>query len=1235
MPTIPPGASSLAALGAKQLIAFRKRNEVKNLLETVASEVAKTPGVAPDKVSKVRALVMGLRVDPQVMGGLKRLLDAGDITATPLLEKRLEEILVPEDPDLASLGLPGITAHSFEANVSLAKREDRGVSRVEGQLTRSLFREQISGLRREMQAGFEDMRAAEVIPAGKTIPDFGFSNGTTRILGDLETADPESAARLATALGAGGAARALELIENEQAWMQSGGAELWVALGRLADRSGSFQAAESAYLKAAEMPDVSDRARQLVRASASARLRGDLARSEELFAQAQKIEPENPALAIAAARRTEDPEEILRLVAEVEPADDAQAVLLELTRAGAESGRRDFERARAHVAAARQLDPDGPMVREVAATIALFEAQAGLSDKEPIDRGELTGAAAQLAEIGRELGEDGRPGASAVILGRASQASSLAEDYESANDFLEEALALEDRDEAAEAIAEAALLLRRFELIDSLELGKGEEGRLNLAISHVLGEHEVKAAAEELDRLIESGDEAIAARAAFMRLAAASPVHDVAWSEKAEKMIASDKPEVVAVLKAEFLAEEDRIPEAEQTLAPFSSSAEPLRRLVALAVRREDPEAALRLSEELISRHDEPRDRLSHAGLLARQGERGTARDRFLLLARNASLPAEVRGQAYGRATNLAMEIGDLIDVERLSEEWLTFAPDEEDPVWLHVFALARRRRYGEALAFWRDHEREVRELRQAILLTEVYGFGADPPEALERIAALSDRFDRPEELEYNLMTTALRTEGSTREEIGEELGQRIKKTFADFPDRFPDSDWLQAYKIDEDDPASFLEAIRPQLEARAEFGQALLEEVRKGSGATHVLAAASGRTVGEIWASLPALPLGYSDQTIGSEERSAAADALGKRAAVWDPTSIYVVGGLGNASARTLRNALPASVIAESTFDDVSSDLRKVGEGQTSHISYDLNAGRLVMGETTVAEREREAKRAEGMVEMANGFSVRADLQREEEEKLSKDIEALAAAGRTLPATLAVAQRENLAVFSDDRFLRLAARRIGIPAFGTLALLDVLVEHGSISESDRASARRRIYNSGAWGMEIGREELIELVREDEFEPTAGIHAVLNDVVAWPARGIEAVEIALALLNAIHTERPAVFSKWVHRVVDSLTHSLGKDYERWARFLTLAALNPFREPPCLSVPAIQALIEALRNLEYFRYFQPKSDFVLDAINEALAVAEDNKSRAVYFRLLIDLLGPEDREAAIATFVRDA
>jgi tetratricopeptide (TPR) repeat protein len=1232
--TIPPGTTTLVGLGAKQLRQFLRRNEVKNLLGLVAAEIARTPGIPPERVDDVRRAILGLRVDPQMMGGLKRLLDAGDTTATPLIEQRLDQILLPGDPALASLELPRLTAESLASNASRAKRDEKSATRLEGQLTRSSTSEQMSGLQREMRAGFEGLISAG-LPSPRSIPDFGFPIGISRILEDLEEIDSGAATRLAAAINAGGTGRARELIETPQDWIAGGSAALWVALGRIADRGGNFKAAEDAYLRAAEMPDVSDRVRELVRASASAHYHGDSERSKELFEKARELDPQNPAVAIATARKLEDAEEILKQLDGVEPVDDVQAVLLELTMACAEAAREDFPSARRHIAAARGLDPDSPLVREVAANVALIEVQVGLPDEVPIDREALVDMAKDLLELGRELGEDGRPGASASVIARASQAFSLAEDHHFASAALEEALRIPDRAEAAEALAEAAFLLQRFDLIETLQPGDDEESRLARANASVLSERDVKAAAADLELLMGSDEEAVAIRAAFMRLAAASPVHDVPWSDEAEQRVATDKPEAVAVLKAEFLAEGDHIEEAEKVLAPFSSSPAPLRQLVGLAVRREDDDAALRLAEELISRYGEPRDRLNHAGLIARQGDRPTARDRYLMLARDPAVSDGMRVQAYGRAANLVMEAADHVDLSRISKEWLNHAPDDEDPVWLHVFSLARRRQYGEALAFWREHELSVGQLRQAIMLSEVFGFGAEPAEALERIAALSDQFDRPEELEYNLMTTALRTEGASREGIGEDLEGRVKQTFADFPERFPDSDWLKAYKIEDDDPSSFLEEIRPGLEARAELGQSLLEEVRRGTGATHVLAAANGCSLGEVWASLPALPLGFSENAIDVEERTAAAEALRKRSAVWDPTAIFVVGGLNSTASKTLRNALPASLIANSTFEDTTADVRMPKDKHGGHISFDPSAGGLVLSESSQEQLDREERRAASMAEMAKSFTVRVDMLREEAEKFDGDIEQISSAGLSWPATAAVAQREGLAVYSDDRFVRLAARGAGIPSFGTLVLLDVLTEQGAITAAERSSARSRIYQTGAWGMNLDREELIDLVRENDFEPTVGAFAVLNDVVAWPARGIEAVEVTLALLNAIHSERPEVFDRWVHRVVDSLTRSLGKDYEKWARFLISAVLNPFREPPCLSVLAGQALIDALRGLEYFRYFRPKSDMLLDAISEALSVADDERARAAYFRHLIDLLGPADRERAIKHFVRNS
>lgn len=1232
------GVPGLIALGVKEIQAFYKRAEVRTLLKLTAGEVSVADSVPAEHSKQVNGWVLSIRTDPEVMGGIKRLLDDGDLAATPLIEKRLRQLLGFHENDLDRFGIAELTAKAIEENISAAKRDERTAAHVDAQMTRSLIREEAAAVRKEI-AATDEKRAHEDRGGPRRQLQFSLSVRTERVIADLAKHDAEAAERLAASIDANGLDRAAELIEEPQDWVAKGSSELLIALGRLADQAGSYSAAESAYLKATEMPDVRDRVREFVRAAVAAESRGDQARTEELLAAAEKIDPQAPPLAIARARRMEDPEEILGALAEIKPLDDTQKVLLELTRAGAETARGEYARSRTRLRAAELLDPESPMVKEVGANVTLMEAQDIFSREGTLDRKSLMAAGETLTALAGDLGRDGRTGAEAMLLARASQAYELSGESERSVELFQQALELGPPPEAAELLAEAALLLQRFDLIASLPLGDGELARLMRASGQLFAESDVPSAVGELDQLIESADEQIRNRAAFLRLGAASPSHGIDWSDTAEEIVEADKPEAVALLRGQWLAEQDRLDEAEQVLAPHSDSHQALRQLIEIAVRRDDLKTAKRLSEELLTRREEPRDRLNYAGLLARLEETDAARDQFLLVARDDNASTPTRSQAYGRASSLEIERGDFIASARLTEQWLGLEPDNEEAIWLHLFSLARRRSHAEALTFWRGHEIEVSQERQALLVAEVLSFGGAPAaETLASLAELSDRFERPEQLEYGLMMTALRTEGSERGDIPEELEARIKQSFAEFPERFPDSDLIQAKKIDENDPAgTFLDEIKPQLEARAEIGERLGEELRRGVTATNVVAASSGRSVGEVWGALRVLPLGYSDEQRASEERNAAASALDARAAIWDSTATYVVGRLGDPLTETLRNALPASLLAESTFEDITGDEARMTDQRTGHIAFDPGSGKLIMGEADDAEREAEARRVAGMTKMARGFSVRADLGATGEKDPLREMleeEGLSTAARSWPATVALAGREGLAVYSDDRYVRLSAQQAGLQSFGTLALLDVLAERGMISAEQRITARASLYRTGAWGLQLSREEFAELLREDDFEPTHGAQAILNDFTAWAAGGIERVEDVLSMLQLIHEEAPEKFDSWVHRVLDSITHTLGGGYEKWGRFLTQAALNPFRDPPPIGPDAIQALLRALRAHEFFQQNPPDPDLVIGAIAESLSFAEDERSRAVYFKALLELLGPEDREAAIKSFVTD-
>lgn len=147
------------------------------------------------------------------------------------------------------------------------------------------------------------------------------------------------------------------------------------AEAQLAGIHGAFVEAERAHLAAAEQRETaSDKARQLVRATAMARALGDDDRAEEHRRKAEGISPGHPAVVIAEARASSDPDQTLALLEEVVPDSDREAKVLHISRAQAYLGKGEFDRAHEELAAARHIDADDLGVREVEAMLPWLRA---------------------------------------------------------------------------------------------------------------------------------------------------------------------------------------------------------------------------------------------------------------------------------------------------------------------------------------------------------------------------------------------------------------------------------------------------------------------------------------------------------------------------------------------------------------------------------------------------------------------------------------------------------------------------------------------------------------------------------------------------------------------------------------------------------------------------------------------------------------------------------------------
>jgi hypothetical protein len=210
----------------------------------------------------------------------------------------------------------------------------------------------------------------------------------------------------------------------------------------------------------------------------------------------------------------------------------------------------------------------------------------------------------------------------------------------------------------------------------------------------------------------------------------------------------------------------------------------------------------------------------------------------------------------------------------------------------------------------------------------------------------------------------------------------------------------------------------------------------------------------------------------------------------------------------------------------------------------------------------------------------------------------------------------------------------MGLQAFGTPALADVLVERGVLSESDRDDARRRLLAHGVWGMRHTTHELVELASRAEWEPIQGLRAAFTDVSAWVSLRVEWAERLVGFLDAVAQRVPDQMDVWTQRAVDAMTDALGNNYEAHSTLLLFVALNPFVEPLRMSDDGVQALVAYLRRIPYFRYFRPAKDLLVAAVATLLSpFGDDRQLQAAAFVRVADRVSPEDRELLVAKFVR--
>jgi hypothetical protein len=672
-------------------------------------------------------------------------------------------------------------------------------------------------------------------------------------------------------------------------------------------------------------------------------------------------------------------------------------------------------------------------------------------------------------------------------------------------------------------------------------------------------------------------------------------------------------------------------------LRTHSDEPDALRFLIHISDKKGRPDRVLRFAKTLVERTGSASDRIVLAKALAQDGQQAIAVEQLRALARDPKAGKDEQSRAYGLASSLLQEKRDFGELERLGRDWGEVDADPY-PRWLVVMSLAARFQHDDALAAWREFQSPVADTEnRALLLAEVFAVAAEPVEALETIASLSDGFGRSERLEVALMHAALRLE-RVAPALPESLESRVRDSFNTFPERFPNSTLMRAVAIDPDDPVgSLVSTLGDQLEQRADHADQALRDVRTGTSPVAILATSAGRSVGEILMHLPALPLAYPDEQSDQLDRTDAADAYESGAAVWDAAAVFVAAALGNSVENAIRTALPSSTVARVTQTEAASDAvapKGSGGGQLF-----LQEGFLRFVEESEYDRQSNERRAKETFRLTRDLTTAATpLLAGSDDETLRNLMAIVdrdapTAVRGWAETLAIARAEALAVYSDDRAIRASARQLGLKAFGTPALLDVLVERGQIGADVRDEARARLLANGAWGVQPSVDELVQLAEASNWQPTVGLRAAFNDTSTWIARGARWADVVLGFLDRASSDAPDEMDLWTHRAVDALTEAIGGDYTTNSVNLLLVALSPVAHPARMSDSGLQALIPSLRKLTYFRYFRPPDDILVMAARTLLAGGESEQERAVILKIVLDRLGDDDQALLLDRFTR--
>ncbi len=1000
------------------------------------------------------------------------------------------------------------------------------------------------------------------------------------------------------------------LVRVPPRWLQEGSGLLWEVVAASAEGIGRWSEALAAWDEAFERTG-SDRVRTRVRGSLCAHVSGDAERGHELLAEAETLDPTHPLLLFTKAQHADDPEDTLAILDTIEPRKEGQAGLRQARRAKPLARLGRFDEAKATLEKSAQDEVAELELRELRADVALEANKPSWLKGRRTDTKALREAAdayLELRDKHREL--KAYEGAVAYLM-QAIEALIYADQRHEAAELMAVDSLLDEelgRGSTRAMLGEQLVKIGRAE--QALDLLAGiedpdDDARLIEAMARTqLGEDQDEDELQEtiayLEELISTGPHELPAANTRLIMSLRGLAE---WSEDAYARLVEHDAGFAALFKARHLANGERRDEAERALQPHMAEPRIQHALLEIATDRGDDQRVILRAEEILEQDSDFAVRLDAANALASAGESQSAEKELAALVATEAAPLPIRLAALPHLAELLTKNERHRELLDLTERWLELDPYSDNAVWGRAHSLFRLGRHQECLELLEEKGGKPATMARRQLLARAYGLVVGGGEAAKKIVALAEEHGEPDEtLEALAIFAALESGG---EGLSEELKERVSP--GRFTQAFPESGLIRTVRAPQsrEEIIAMLEELGggDQHERVSRATELIFENPTAPLG---LIGLALGKPVAEIWRQVNRRPTNFGIAQLDEDERANAANAL-TIGAVWDASSTFIAARLGQEE--LFRSVLTKSATAQSVLDDILAS-----GGQPTAGGEHMTIGLGATGEpwaTTWSEEDvrQDIEIAEQMRESAATLFIEPDQLPSDS---GPEVEALSE--RDLEpqllgfvATLNVARRLRLPVFSDDRFIRLRARQAGLRAFGSQALLDALADRGDITTAQRFEGRRKLRSLGATGMWPSNEELVEEARASEFRLTKALALTFRDATPLKTDLGRAMLAYIEFLRAVEREAPQALDVWTARLIDIMcqTFTLLSAAQHGSRYLALS-WGPEEEDRAFIRALAKAIKRAASALDHRR-----GDPVVAAarlLNEALRPQVDLPTR---------------------------